>query len=289
MSKTDIDLKKAAADRDMYAIQCFVVDQQNLLLKGWHDSPDKEFHYTLQRLLQKSRRVKQQLVAPEGEIPYQLGVWNGWIQVFHTLYDERNQENDMIRSAVAKSPNTEKIIRFLYQYERPICHGELADALEVHYSALTNAMKRVIGCGAVSASRTGRNTRYVLTPAAKRYCREEIKWEKVLPKNKETLLLEELIKTYRSKEKEISALVGDYVRVSGITEEGVSDRRRLTKITQIGAEKLLDLEPADDNIPIFDADISDISDIDIYISPLLQNTASCADTIKNHSTYAHYI
>lgn len=260
MSNKDVDLKKAVIDQDIYTIQCFVVDQGNLLLKDWLEDSSKSFQSNLQRSLQKSHRAKRQLVAPKDEIPYQLGVWEGWIQAFRTLYDERNKENDIIQVTAAQSPNTAKIIRFLYQYERPICHGDLADALGMHYNALTNAMKRVIGCGAVSASRTGRNTRYVLTPAAKQYCRKETKWEKVLPKNREAILLEELVKLYQSRLKPggLSVSVGDSVRVSGSNGERLSERKCLTKITQIGAEKILELGTID-NEDLF----SNVSDIDI--------------------------
>ena len=260
MSSTNVDLKQAVADRDLYVIQCFVVDQQNLLLKDWLDESHTSFHSNLQRSLQKSHRTKRQLVAPEDEIPYQLGVWEGWIQAFRALYDEANKENDILEAAVAKSPNTAKIIRFLYHHGRPICHGELADALGMHYNTLTNAMKRVIECGAVSASRTGRNTRYTLTPAARQYCRKETQWEKVVPKSREELLLEELIKLYQSKQKpgSLSASVGDSVRIS---EKGVglSEQKRLARIIQIGGEKILDLEPADLS--------SDVSDISVAIVP----------------------
>lgn len=251
MSNTNVDLKQAVTDQDLYTIQCFVVNQENLLLKVWLNETRENFCSTLQRSLQKSHRAKRQLIAPKDEISYQLGVWEGWLQTFHALYDEERKENDILESAIAKSPNTAKIIRFLYQYERPICHGELADALGMHYNTLTNAMKRVIWCGAVTASRTGRNTRYVLTPTAKQYCRKEAKWEKVLPKSKEVLLLEELIRIYQAKErrKDISIFVGDSVRVSGINGEDMSERKYLTKITQIGFEKILELESTDNNDP----------------------------------------
>lgn len=260
MSDANVDLRQAVTDQDLYTIQCFVVDQQNMLLKSWRNKSHQNFRSPLQRSLQQSSWAKRQLIASEDEIPYQMGVWEGWIQAFRTLYEEESKENDILELAVAHSSKTAEIIRFLYQYDRPICHGELADALEMNYSALTNAMKRAIGCGAVSASRTGRNTRYTLTQAAKQYCQKEIKWEKVLPKSKEMILMEELIKIYQSRGKmeNISASVGDSVRVSGSDEKGLSEKKRLVKITQIGAEKILELEPADNNDPF-----SDLSDIDI--------------------------
>lgn len=260
MSSTHVDLKQAVADRDLYVIQCFVVDQQNLLLKDWLDESHTSFHSNLQRSLQKSHRIKRQLVAPEDEIPYHLGVWEGWLLAFRALYDEENKERDILEAAVAKSHNTAKIIQFLYDHGRPICHGELADALGMHYNTLTNAMKRVIGCGAVSASRTGRNTRYTLTPAARHYCRKEANWEKVVPKSKEEILLEGLIKIYQSRRKpgNLSVSAGDSVRISE-RDGGLSEQKRLARIIQIGREKILDLEPTDLS--------SDVSDISVAIVP----------------------
>lgn len=253
MSNTNVDLKQAVTNQDLYTVQCFVVDQQNLLLKDWLNESHQSFRATLQRLLQKSSRAKRQLIASEDEIPYQMGVWEGWLQAFRALYDEESKENDIIKLAAAKSPNTAKIIRFLYQHGQPICHGELADALGMNYSALTNAMKRVVSCGAVSASRTGRNTRYTLTPAAKQYCQKETKWEKILPKSRETILLEELIKIYQNKRRveDSYVSVGDSVRIFGGDGEELSERKRLAKIIRIGAEKILELEPDDNNDPFF--------------------------------------
>lgn len=260
MSNTNVDLKQAVTDQDLYVIQCFVVDQQNLLLKDWLDESHKSLHANLQRSLQKSHRTKRQLVAPKDEIPYQLGVWEGWIQAFRAIYDEENRENDILESAIAKSPNTARIIRFLYHHGRPICHGELADALGMHCSALTNAMKRVIGCGAVSASRTGRNTRYTLTLAAKQYCRKETTWEKVIPKSREEILLEELIKLYQRRQNpgSLSVSAGDSVRISE-RDGGLSEQKRLARIIQIDGEKILDLEPTDPP--------SDLSDMNVVIVP----------------------
>lgn len=274
MSDTYLDLKQAVTDRDLYSIRCFVTDQQNLLLKDWQDGSLEQLHSTLQRSVQKSHRVKRQLVAQEDEIPYQLGVWEGWVQAIRALYDQQDKGLHMIRSAVAGSPNTAKIIRFLYQYERPICHGELADRLGMRYNTLTGAMKRVIGCGAVSASRTGRNTRYVLTPAAKQYCRQEAEWEKVLPKSREELLLEELLKLYRAKEKGGAVSEGDLIRVGDGKE--LSERKRLMRVRQMGAEKILDLEPADDN-----ASIPDTPDMCIVSFPPDIYFAADLDAMRN--------
>lgn len=201
MSNKDVDLRQAVTDQDLYTIQCFVVDQQNELLKDWLNESQERFCSILQRSLQKSHRAKRQLIGSKDEIPYQMGVWEGWLQAFRALYDEESKENDILELAVAKSPNTAKIIRFLYQFGKPICHGELADALEMNYSALTNAMKRVIGCGAVSASRTGRNTRYTLTKAGQQYCLKEMKWEKIIPKSQEIQVMEKLIDLLERKKK----------------------------------------------------------------------------------------
>lgn len=252
MNNMTIDLKQAIMEHDIYAIDCFVVDQQNILLNEWYNKSHQTFHTALQRALQKSHRAKQQFLTEKDEIPYQIGVWEGFLQAFRALYEEENTESDILEKAVAKSPNTAKIIRFLYQHSQPICHGELADELGMTHSALSNAMKRVIGCGAVSVSRTGRNTRYTLTAAAKQYCKKEAKWSKVLPKSREMALLEELITMYqrRAKAEDSSVSVGDYVHLYKNGKEVFLDKQQLKGICTFGAEKIIELDSDDDNAPV---------------------------------------
>lgn len=283
MNNASVDLKQAIIDQDLYTIQCFMVDEQNSILKNWLDEPSQVFCSSLQRSLQKLSRVKRQFITPGDEIPYQLGFWEGWLQAFRSLYDEENKKKDILELAVAKSPNTAKIIRFLYQYGKPICHGNLADALGMNYSALTNAMKRAIGCGAVSASRTGRNTRYTLTPAAKQYCQEETKWKKIIPKSEVAILiekLEKLTKILQAQNKpigpSISASAGDLVRIMQSDGHEISKQMRLKQIVKMCGEKCLELEPTDNNDPFlalpFSEDVSPEQDYIVVAEPL---TASC--------------
>lgn len=163
MGKANTNLYQAIADRDLQAIRCFVVDQQNLLLKDWQDGSLEQIHSTIQQSLQKSHRVKRQLEVPGGEIPYELGVWEGWIQAFRVLYDMENRKKEILDVYSAKNSDTSAIVEFLFRMEQPIRHEELAVALGVAYGELTDFMRRLIGCGAVSVFRTGKNTRYVLT------------------------------------------------------------------------------------------------------------------------------
>lgn len=164
-------LKQAIDSQDIRAVECFVVDQQNLLRKAWLVESLESFCSILQQSLQTSHRIKRQSIAPNAEISYQLGVWEGFLQAFRTLYEEERKERDILEMTVSRSQNEEKILQSLYHHHGPISHRELADELGMTYSELTNAMQPVIGCGAVSASRTGHNTKYALTTAAKRYCK----------------------------------------------------------------------------------------------------------------------
>lgn len=173
MNDTGLDLEKAFADRDCYIVQCFVVEQQNLLTKDWMSKPNQDFYKTLRISEQKLHRAKRQLSTLNDEIIYQIGIWEGVLQIYRTLYVEKIKKDNILEAIADKSSETTKIIRFLHQYGKPVRHGELADTLEMDYSTLTTAMKKAIGCGAVSASGTGRNTRYVLTPAGKQYCTED--------------------------------------------------------------------------------------------------------------------
>lgn len=247
MNGPDTDLKQAVKVRDLRTVQYFVVDQQNLLLKDWTGDSLEDFRATLQASLQTAHRLKRQLVDVEDEIPYQLGIWEGCVQAFRAIYEEERKEADIVEQATAKSPNTAKIIRFLYQRNSPICHGDLADELGMTYSALTNAMKRVISCGAVSASKTGRNTRYTLTRAGQQYCRKEMTWEKVIPKNKETRLIEELIRLLQSKKEETPFPTSDTIL---LREDGKApQRKRVNAIYQFEQETMLDLNSMNDEDP----------------------------------------
>lgn len=251
MLKTETDLKQALNNEDTAAIQCFVVDQQNLLLNDWLNGSHDDFRQTLQRSLQRSHRIKRSTAFQNNEISYQMGVWEGVLQTYNALYDEERREEDLMALAVAKSQNTEKIIRFLYQHGEPICHGDLADRLGMNYSTLTNAMKRVIACGAVTACRTGRNTRYTLTQAAKQFCKKEQKWTKVISKDRKEALMEELVCLLRaqtpSARGDLSVHAGDSVRIRDENNEAWSERKKLTWIMQAGKEKYLRLEPDNDS------------------------------------------
>lgn len=168
------DLKQAIESQDLCAVKCFVIDQQSLWRKAWLDESLESFLDVLQQSLQTSHRIKRQLVTPNDEISYQLGVWEGFLQVFRTSDEEERKERDILEMSVFRSQNSERILQSLYHHDLPICHEELADELSMTYSELTYAMQPVIGRGAVSASKTGRNTKYVLTTAAKRYCKKAI-------------------------------------------------------------------------------------------------------------------
>ena len=280
MSNANVDLRQAVINQDLYTIQCFVADQQNLLLKTWLKESRQNFRSTLQQSLQKSHRAKRQLITVNDEVSYQMGVWEGWLQAFHALYDEESKENDILELAVAHSSKTAEIIRFLYQYDRPICHGELADALEMNYSALTNAMKRAIGCGAVSASKTGRNTRYILTTAGRQYCQKEAMWKNVLSKSQEYLLVEkvekslgELKELLKGRRQPGAVALSDKVRLYQKQTGKLSDPMQLKAFYVIGGlEKIIEVE--------LDNTSDTIGDIQMYKEE---------DIFSNHNLSVHMV
>lgn len=168
MDRTNDGLMQAIADGDAQAVRCFVADQRNSLLRDWQDGSLEQVRHTLQGALQRSHRVRRQSVAPEDGIPYELGVWEGWIQAFRALYDTRSREKEILDALSAGNPDVAAAAGALSRLDRPVRHEELAAALGIAYGELTDAMGRLVGCGAVSASGTGRNTRYALTEAGRR-------------------------------------------------------------------------------------------------------------------------
>ena len=294
MRTENADLIQAASTRDLYSLQCLIVDGQNEILQSWLAPSQEVFHTQLRLNMQKSARARRRLIRPEDEIPYHLGVWDGWLQAFHALDDAQSRENDIISMAVEKSPKTEEIIRFLYQNDHALCHKELADALGMSYSALSNAMKRVIASGAVSVSRTGRNTRYTLTPAARRYCRQKAKWEWEDPGKKQQVTeligsLEQLADRLKkqlserpvpAEEQRVSA--GDCLRL--YVKDKLSSPKYASQIITMGPEKVLCLdEPSLDN----ESHQASGSHSGVHASDILQYASIRSSATRYPSVFLH--
>ena len=100
--------------------------------------------------------------------------------------------------------------------------------------------------------------------------RREIKWDNVLPKSRELVLLEELLKIYQSKpSKEIASVsLGESLRISEGPGKELSERKHLKGIIQIGTEKILELEPDDSDIPFLKEPNPEFKQYDFALSKM---------------------
>lgn len=151
-----------------------------------------ESHENLDRdlciLLQRSQRAKRELVDEEHEVTYQLGVAEGYTRAIERLYRAENQRKSIVETLAKSSGKARLMLECLYQKQGDgMCHGDLAEAIGSSPSALTNLMKRAILSGAVEASRSGKNTYYVLTQAGERYCRQSSQTQPQREEGKELL------------------------------------------------------------------------------------------------------
>lgn len=255
---SDIDnLMQAVVDRDSYKVQCFIVDRQNELVDNWMHSRREEFLRYLSLAMQKSVRAKKKLIHEEDEIPYQLGVWEGWVQAFYTLQNEELKEHDIICMAVKKNPQTYQIIRCLYQNDRTMKHGRLAKTLGISYKDLIDDMKRVISSGAVSVSGTGRNTHYTLTPVACKYCRERMERDAQTVARDEIEALADslediakLLKTGANGTEQRSINLSDIIHISHKGDEHLSDAKQVSAIVEFAGRKILQVDDVVSNVSI---------------------------------------
>lgn len=172
----DYDFQGAVAAEDGPQMERMVLDFKNDILNEWLNGSLDGFEALLrlseQRYVRASRSLGQMVMR---EIcAFYLGMLSCIIQIFQVLFREESKDHRAISDIARQSPKTEEILFALYRVHQDgkdgIRHGKLAEELGMTDSALSNAMKRALGSGAVEVSRYGKNTYYSLTSVGRRYC-----------------------------------------------------------------------------------------------------------------------
>ena len=168
------DLYEAVAGHNSAAVVNYSEEIGYGLLDEWRGADGDQFEKQLRLYIQKSQRMKRELISPEQEISYQLGLIAGMIRAMEQIYRFEGEDQKIIESLAKSSGKTRQILDCLYKApERGMQHSDLAIAIASSTSSLTNLMKKVLQSGAVEASREGKFTFYMLTTAGERYCKQQ--------------------------------------------------------------------------------------------------------------------
>ena len=112
----------------------------------------------------------QKVKHPELNIStsYQMGRIDGYTELLERLFRARDCYKAIRNNPGLQTEKSQHILAILYKMGEAL-HVDLADAVGSSYSSLTEEMKEMLLSGAVEATRFGRNTRYCLTHAGRRY------------------------------------------------------------------------------------------------------------------------
>lgn len=172
----DYEFQQAAAAEDGRAMERTTLGFLTALLNLWLEETHEKFESFLRIFRQKYDRAKRVLgvLSPRETCIFYLGALFAAQRIFEELYRAEGEREKLISTFAVQSPRTEEILLCLYRRNggTGMRHGELAAALGLSESALTNAMKRVLQSGAAEAARSGKNTFYTLSKAGQRYCAE---------------------------------------------------------------------------------------------------------------------
>ena len=172
---TIAELDDLVEELNVQRIKRKVTEFQSRFVDNWIKNTSHTDFYSIIRISsQKSKQAKRRLgnLSEREEASYYLGMLAGIEAVFQILYTAEERDRQVVEMASLQSARTDEILRCLYTSNggQGMRHGELAKAIGVSYSSLTNTMKKVLQSGAVTAVRTGKNTFYTLTPVGQRYC-----------------------------------------------------------------------------------------------------------------------
>ncbi len=191
--------KNAVLNFDYETLESSVIDFQNVMIAQSSKICHEEFHKLLLLSEQKAARAERTLGerSEREKCIYLLGCVYGTMQVFRALLEREIKEAAIIAVNAAQSEKTDDILYVLYTENngQGMRHGELAKALDMSESSLTNIMKRVLQSGAVESSRAGKNTFYILSKAGRDYCFNKKKHDFVPSKKQLTDEVQKAVKT----------------------------------------------------------------------------------------------
>lgn len=145
-----------------------------LFLASWIEARSHSDFYDVLRIAsQRIARAKRHCgnLTDREETLYYLGMLSGLEDAFKELYTAEAREK-MIATACSGNEHASQILQALYTTNggQWVYHEKLAELVGLSYEGLTEEMKFLLNCRAVSATGKGKSTCYTLTPAGKRYC-----------------------------------------------------------------------------------------------------------------------
>lgn len=170
----NIDLQQLVASADYSALEDYAHLCQVEALERWVCLDHSDMERFLRLSEQKISRAKRPIEQANGlcQSAFFLGVAAGMVTILRELYREEKKDQQITAMCAAQTDKTDQILLCIASQNggQGMRHGELADAVGIPYSSLTNIMKRVLQSKAVTATRSGKNTYYTLTRAGRRYC-----------------------------------------------------------------------------------------------------------------------
>lgn len=174
------ELREAVKHADVPKVQNYVAEYRNKCMELWFSNAHDELEDSLRLLEQNFARVDRALgEASDREMVFcYAGMMKGVLQVLRQLLKEEAWDADVEELAALQSAKTDRILLCLYNHSSGMGmrHGELAEAVDLSSSALTNMMKRILSSGAADCTRIGKNAWYTLTKAGRRYCEKKQAW-----------------------------------------------------------------------------------------------------------------
>lgn len=170
----NIDLQRLTVSDDQFALENYVRLYQIEILNQWTNSTHDDLEKFLRLSEQKVSRAKRSIDQQDGtyENAFSLGMVMGFVTIFRELLREEKKDQRIVAMCASQTEKADQILMALASRNggQGMRHGELAEAVGIPYSSLTNIMKRILQSRAAEATRSGKNTYYTLTKAGRRYC-----------------------------------------------------------------------------------------------------------------------
>lgn len=173
------DLQQLVTSANYSALEDYAHLYQIEALERWVGLDHGDVERFLRLSEQKISRAKRTIEHADGlcQSAFFLGVTAGIVTILRELYREEKKDQQITAMCAAQTDKTDQILLCIASQNggQGMRHGELADAVGIPYSSLTNIMKRILQSRAVTATRSGKNTYYTLTKAGRRYCERKRK------------------------------------------------------------------------------------------------------------------
>lgn len=250
----NVDLQSLMVSADHFALENYVRLYQLEVLNQWTNSTHDDLEKFLRLSEQKISRAKRSINQQDGtyQNAFSLGMAMGFVTAFRELLREERKDQRIVAMCASQTEKADQILMALASRNggQGMRHGELAEAVSISYSSLTNIMKRILQSRAATATRSGKNTYYTLTKVGRRYCAKK-------QESPNTEVLQRILEQLKSLMKEVETAghdsemglyVGDDVTIA-TQDDHDAQRVRIQLIAESARGKFalcenIDQEPA---------------------------------------------